>query len=145
MGPSGHSGASGHLTYVVLGDVDAHLTEVGDDGRHAFVAALEDPVERGDQCVVLGVGQIGQQVYTYQFTVKGTELTGIAKGNLTGETKISDGKVDGQKFTFVENATYMEMQIRFEYSGTMTSADEIKMSRKVLDIATEEIVAKRVK
>ena len=89
--------------------------------------------------------QIGQQVYTYQFTVKGTELTGIAKGNLTGETKISDGKVDGQKFTFVENATYMEMQIRFEYSGTMTSADEIKMSRKVLDIATEEIVAKRVK
>jgi hypothetical protein len=89
--------------------------------------------------------QIGQQVYTYQFTVKGTELTGIAKGNLTGETKISDGKVDGQKFSFVENATYMEMPVRFEYSGTMTSADEIKMSRKVLDIATEEIVAKRVK
>jgi hypothetical protein len=89
--------------------------------------------------------QIGQQVYTYQFTVKGTELSGIAKGNLTGETKISDGKVDGQKFSFVENATYMEMPVRFEYSGTMTSADEIKMSRKVLDIATEEIVAKRVK
>jgi hypothetical protein len=39
----------------------------------------------------------------------------------------------------------MEMPVRFEYSGTMTSADEIKMSRKVLDIATEEIVAKRVK
>lgn len=89
--------------------------------------------------------QMGQQQYTYQFTVKGTELTGIAKGNLTGETKISDGKVDGQKITFVENATFMEMPVRFEYSGTMTSADEIKMSRKVLDIATEEIVAKRVK
>jgi hypothetical protein len=89
--------------------------------------------------------QMGQQQYTYTFVVKGTELTGIAKGNLTGETKISDGKVDGQKITFVENATFMEMPVRFEYSGTMTSADEIKMSRKVLDIATEEIVAKRVK
>jgi hypothetical protein len=89
--------------------------------------------------------QMGQQQYTYTFIVKGTELTGVAKGNLTGETKISDGKVDGQKITFVENATFMEMPVRFEYSGTMTSADEIKMSRKVLDIATEEIVAKRVK
>lgn len=89
--------------------------------------------------------QMGQQQYTYTFVVKGTELTGIAKGNLTGETKISDGKVDGQKITFVENATFMEMPVRFEYSGTMTSADEIKMSRKVLDIATEELVAKRVK
>lgn len=89
--------------------------------------------------------QMGQQQYTYTFVVKGTELTGIAKGNLTGETKISDGKVDGQKITFVENATFMEMPVRFEYSGTMTSADEIKMSRKVLEIATEELVAKRVK
>jgi hypothetical protein len=89
--------------------------------------------------------QIGQQQYTYTFAVKGTELTGIAKGNLTGEAKISDGKVDGQKFSFVENAVYMEMPIRIEYSGTMTSADEIKMSRKVLDVATEELVAKRVK
>ncbi len=31
------------------------------------------------------MSQVGEQVYTYEFTVKGTTLTGIAKGSLTGE------------------------------------------------------------
>jgi hypothetical protein len=89
--------------------------------------------------------EIGEQSYTYEFAVKGTVLTGTAKGNLVGESKITDGKVDGDKISFVENASFMEMPIRIEYTGQMTSADEIKMTRKVLDIATESLVAKRVK
>jgi hypothetical protein len=89
--------------------------------------------------------EIGEQSYTYEFVVKGTVLTGIAKGNLVGESKITDGKVDGDKISFVENASFMEMPIRIEYTGQMTSADEIKMTRKVLDIATESLVAKRLK
>ena len=89
--------------------------------------------------------EIGEQSYTYEFEVKGTVLTGTAKGNLVGESKITDGKVDGDKISFVENASFMEMPIRIEYTGQMTSADEIKMTRKVLDIATESLVAKRVK
>jgi len=89
--------------------------------------------------------QVGQQQYTYQFTVQGSELTGTAKGSLTGEAKIADGKVDGQKISFVENTSFMEVPLRIEYSGTMTSADEIKLSRKVGDVGTEELVAKRVK
>ena len=89
--------------------------------------------------------QIGEQQYTFDFVAKGTTLTGIAKGNLTGETKIADGKVDGNKISFVENAKYMDMEIRIVYSGTLTSDDEMKLSRNVLDIATEELVAKRVK
>jgi hypothetical protein len=89
--------------------------------------------------------EIGEQSYTYEFVVKGTVLTGTAKGNLVGESKITDGKVDGDKISFVENASFMEMPIRIEYTGQMTSADEIKMTRKVLDIATESLVAKRVK
>src|SRR4030066_665992 len=32
--------------------------------------------------------QVGPQQYTYQFTVQGSELTGTAKGSLTGEAKI---------------------------------------------------------
>jgi hypothetical protein len=51
--------------------------------------------------------QVGEQAYTYEFIVKGTSLTGIAKGSLTGETKITDGKIDGDTFTFTENAMYM--------------------------------------
>ena len=46
------------------------------------------------------MSQVGEQVYTYEFVVKGTTLTGTAKGSLTGETKITDGKVDGDSFTF---------------------------------------------
>jgi hypothetical protein len=88
---------------------------------------------------------IGEQSYTFEFTVKGSALTGTAKGSLTGETKISDGKVDGDKITFVENASFMEMPLRITYSGTMTSADEIQFTRNVADIANEKLVAKRVK
>ncbi len=50
--------------------------------------------------------EIGEQSYTYDFVVKGTVLTGTAKGNLTGESKISDGKVEGDKISFVENVDF---------------------------------------
>jgi hypothetical protein len=88
---------------------------------------------------------IGEQIYTYDFIVKGTVLTGTAKGNITGETKISDGKVEGDKISFVENANVEGMPVRIVYTGQMTSADEIKMTRVVLDMFTEQLVAKRVK
>jgi hypothetical protein len=88
---------------------------------------------------------IGEQSYTYDFVVKGTALTGTAKGNLTGESKIADGKVDGDKVSFVENATFMDMPVRIVYTGQMTSADEIKMTRVVLDMITEQLVARRAK
>ncbi|HLG59628.1 MAG TPA: hypothetical protein VI485_30095 [Vicinamibacterales bacterium] len=87
----------------------------------------------------------GEQQYTYEFAVKGTELTGTAKGNLVGESKITDGKVDGDKISFVENANFQGMPFRIEYAGQLTSADEITLTRKVADIATEQLVAKRVK
>jgi opacity protein-like surface antigen len=88
--------------------------------------------------------QVGQQSYTWDFVVKGTTLTGTIKGNLLGESKVTDGKVDGDKITFVENGSFMEVPLRIEYSGTMTSADEIKFTRTIMDFK-EEFVAKRVK
>ena len=88
---------------------------------------------------------VGEQSYTYEFIVMGTTLTGTAKGSLTGETKISDGKIDGDTITFVENATFMGMPVRFTYSGKMTSADQIEFTRNVMDIATEKLTARRVK
>ena len=53
--------------------------------------------------------------------------------------------MEGDKISFVENAKFMEMPIRIEYTGTVTSDDEIKFTRKVADFATEELVAKRAK
>ena len=90
------------------------------------------------------MSQVGEQVYTYEFVVKGTSLTGIAKGSLTGETKISDGKVDGDTFTFTENATYMGMMITFTYKCKMTSGDTIELTRTIMDIP-ETATAKRAK
>ena len=90
------------------------------------------------------MSQVGEQVYTYEFVVKGTSLTGIAKGSLTGETKISDGKVDGDTFTFTENATYMGMMITFTYKCKMTSGDTIELTRSIMDIP-ETATAKRAK
>jgi hypothetical protein len=88
---------------------------------------------------------IGEQQYTYDFVVKGTTLTGMIKGSLTGESQVTEGKIDGDKISFVESVTFMEMPLRIVYSGVMTSADEIKFTRNVADFANEELVAKRVK
>ena len=89
--------------------------------------------------------QVGEQAYTYEFVVKGTTLTGTATGSLTGKADISDGKIEGDKISFVENATYMEMPLRFEYTGTIVSDDEIRLSRKLMDFEAETFVAKRSK
>ncbi len=89
--------------------------------------------------------QVGEQVYTYEFIVKGTTLTGTAKGSLTGEGKISDGKIDGDTITFVENTTYMGMPLAFNYTGKMTSADTIELSRTLMDFEAEKATARRVK
>jgi hypothetical protein len=88
---------------------------------------------------------IGEQQYTYDFVVKGTTLTGKIKGSLTGDSQVTEGKIDGDKISFVESVTFMEMPLRIVYSGVMTSADEIKFTRNVADFANEELVAKRVK
>jgi hypothetical protein len=88
---------------------------------------------------------VGEQQYTYEFVVKGTTLTGKIKGSLTGESEVQEGKIDGDKITFVESVSFMEMPLRIVYSGVMTSADEIKFTRNVADFANEELTARRVK
>ena len=122
--------------------------------RHAFVAALVvlvSSVALVRAADITGkwtgkfMSQVGEQEYTYDFVVKGATLTGTAKGNLVGESPIAEGKVDGDKITFVENAKYMDMPLRIEYTGMVTSNDEMKLSRKVGDFPPEEFVAKRTK
>ena len=89
--------------------------------------------------------QVGEQEYAYDFTVKGTSLTGSMKGNMLGESKVDEGKVDGMKFTFTENAKFMEMPLRITYACEMTSADEIKCTRNIADFGMEDLVLKRAK
>jgi hypothetical protein len=89
--------------------------------------------------------EVGEQQYTFEFSVKGSTLTGTAKSNLLGESKLDEGKVDGDKITFVENANFQGMPLKITYTGTMTSADEIAFTRNVADLANEKLVAKRAK
>ena len=91
--------------------------------------------------------QIGPQKYTYTFKVDGNKLTGKAKGEsaeINGETEITDGVVNGDDISFVETITYQGMAIPINYKGKI-AGDEIKFTRTILDMFTEELVAKRVK
>lgn len=91
------------------------------------------------------VTQVGDQEYTYTFTGTGGQIAGSAKSTLLGETKLSDIKVEGDKVTFVENGSFQDMPLRITYSGTFSSADEIKFTRVVVEGTPEEAVAKRSK
>lgn len=87
--------------------------------------------------------QIGTQNYTYDFRVDGEKLTGRAKSQY-GDTTITEGTVKGNEVSFVENLDFQGQTLRITYSGK-ASSDEIKFTRKVGDVATEEFVAKRAK
>jgi len=88
--------------------------------------------------------QVGVQTYTYTFVVKGTEVTGTFK-SANGEGAITEGKLEGDKLTFVENMDYQGQALRIVYTGTVASSDEIKFSRDVAGQGGESFTAKRVK
>ncbi len=85
---------------------------------------------------------IGQMNYTYDFVVKDGQLTGKIQSTMFGESEVLEGKVAGDKVTFVE---MLDANIRVEYTGRIVSADEVAFTRKVGDFGTEELTARRVK
>ena len=91
------------------------------------------------------VTEVGDQDYTFSFNSNAGQLTGTAKSTLLGETKLSELKVDGDKVSFVETATFQDMPLRITYAGTFSSADEIKFTRVVVEGTAEQAVAKRSK
>ena len=88
--------------------------------------------------------QIGPQKYTFEFKVEGTKLTGKAVNAERGTTEITEGKVNGDEISFVENLKFEGNDIRIEYKGKVIG-DEIKLNRKVADFANYDITAKRAK
>jgi len=89
--------------------------------------------------------QVGLQKYTFTFRVAGNKLTGKAKSELAGtETEIVEGTVNGDDISFVENLNFQDMPLRIVYKGKL-AGDEIKLTRTILDMFTEEAVAMRVK
>ena len=88
--------------------------------------------------------QVGNQTYTYTFKVEGAALTGTAKGNLIADSTLSDGKVDGNKISFVEKGSYQGMPLQFNYTGEL-AGDEIRFKRELMGFPAEEFVATRSK
>jgi hypothetical protein len=88
--------------------------------------------------------QVGVQTYTYTFVVKGSQVTGTYK-SANGEGAIAEGKLEGDKLTFVENMSYQGQALKITYTGTVVSADEIKFSRDVGGQGGESFTAKRAK
>ena len=91
------------------------------------------------------VTQVGDQEYTFTFTSAGGQVSGTAKSTLLGDTKLAEVKVEVDKVSFVENASFQDMPLRITYTGTFSSADEIKFTRVVVEGTPEEAVAKRTK
>jgi|GEM_PF-366380 len=92
--------------------------------------------------------QIGLQKYTFTFKQDGTNLTGKASseiGDRKREVELQEGKVEGDRISFVELLNFDGNEIRITYTGIVsTDGSEIKFTREVGDFAKEEIVAKRV-
>ncbi len=91
--------------------------------------------------------QIGQQKYTFEFKVDGTNVIGTATGERemgTNTVAITEGKINKDEVTFVEPLKFQDQEIRIEYTGKV-NGNEIKFHRKVGDVAEEDFVAKRVK
>jgi len=91
--------------------------------------------------------QVGLQKYTFEFKVDGAKLTGRAISNIAGadaKTELTEGKINGDEVTFVENLKYQDMDLKITYKGKI-SGDEIKFQRTVGDSGGEEFVAKRAK
>jgi len=107
----------------------------------AFVPALADA---GGKWTSEFDSPIGHQSYTFEFKVDGATLTGKATQSERGTTEIKEGKVDGDEISFVELVDAQGQQLRIEYKGKVTG-DEMKLHRKIGDIAEYDIVAKRAK
>lgn len=90
--------------------------------------------------------QIGLQKYVYEFKLDGGNLTGTAAHELDGEKSSADikGKVTGSDISFNEPFKFQDQTIDITYSGKITG-DEIKLTRKVGDFASEDLIAHRVK
>jgi hypothetical protein len=91
--------------------------------------------------------QIGVQKYVFTFKLDGEKLTGTAASDRSGDkstVEIQQGKVTKEGIFFVEKLNFQGQDLVIEYTGKMTGDNEIKLTRKVGDFATEEIVAKRI-
>jgi enterochelin esterase-like enzyme len=88
---------------------------------------------------------VGLQKYLYTFESTDGRLAGKAIGDIGGQTRqseLKDIKLTGDTISFVELTSFQGNDLRIEYTGKLAD-NEMKLTRKVGDFGTEEIVVKR--
>ena len=91
--------------------------------------------------------QIGKQNYVYTIEEKEKQLTGSAKMKLDDNdfsSELVNIKLDGTSISFDEKLSFRDMELLITYTGKL-DGDQLKLTRKVGDFATEEFVAERTK
>jgi hypothetical protein len=111
-----------------------------------FTAALASAADITGTWKAEFESQVGHTKYTFELKADGEKLTGKATaeraqlGNSTAE--IANGKIVKDDVSFSETIKIQDNEITIEYKGKLVG-DELKLHRKVGDIAEYDIVAKR--
>src|SRR5205085_548201 len=90
--------------------------------------------------------QKGLQKYTFTFTQDGAAVSAKASVDANGDkrdVRFQEGKVEGDKLTFVELRDIGGKELRVTFTGKVF-ANEIKLTRKAGDFGSSEATAKRV-
>lgn len=77
----------------------------------------------------------------FEFKADGTKLTGTSLGPDGMPVNIKDGRIEGDKITFVVSFDFGGMALDIAYSGVVTPA-EMKMSADVLGMTMDFVVKK---
>lgn len=133
----------------VSGDEIKFTRKVGDFATTEMEAKREKPapISVAGKWAAEFDTQVGKQKYVYEFKVDGDKLIGRAIGDIGGEktdSEIKEGKINGAEISFLEIVKFQGQEVPIHYTGKL-SGDEIKFTRKVAEVATEEMIAKRVK
>ena len=91
--------------------------------------------------------QIGQQKYVFDLKADGEKLTGKAayeRMGQKGEVEIKNGKIVKDEVSFSETVKFQDNELTVEYKGKIVG-NELKLHRKIGDLAAYDIVAKREK
>ena len=110
------------------------------------VAAKPDNSLVGKWAAIIDT-QIGMQDYEYTIESTDGKIGGTAVMKLNGDTnnsKLSNLKIDGKSVSFEETLSFQGSDLLISYSGEL-EGDEMKLTRKVGEFATEKFTAKRVK
>lgn len=89
-------------------------------------------------------GPNGAMQRTFTLKAEGGKLTGETTSSLFGKSTITEGKVDGDNLSFVIVVKFQDNEMKLDYKGKVTGADEIKFTVETQNGAIEWL-AKRVK